>query len=262
MVTNRSQSVNAVLYLKERIFNRFLKPTVLYVTDMAERYGKRHKKVVKLEGRNHSSENVELILIVCLTGMPGSGKSTVAKFLKEYGFSLVTMGDVVRHEAKRSHIELTDTNLGNLMVKMRSDMGPGAIAYLIKGEIERIKTTFKTTNFVVDGIRSLSEVEILKTVGSVRLLSIHASTKIRFEHLKRRARDDAPLTVQDFDNRDKRELLVGISEAIALSDEVLSNNSLTIDELKRISIGIVAQWVKDHHSNPKKYKSQAGGTHN
>jgi dephospho-CoA kinase len=215
--------------------------------------------LVRFEGGNRSNENVELNLIVCLTGMPGSGKSTVAKFLKEYGFSLVTMGDVVREEAKRSHIELTDTNLGNLMVKMRSDMGPGAIAYLIKGEIEKIKTTLKSTNFVVDGIRSLSEVEILKTVGSVRLLSIHASTKTRFEHLKIRARDDAPLTVQDFENRDQRELLVGISEAIALSDEVLSNNSLTIGELKRISIGLVEQWVKDHHSNGKK-TSQAGGT--
>lgn len=226
---------------------------------MAERHGTKHKEKVKTDGYNHLSENKELNLIVCLTGMPGSGKSTVAKFLKEYGFSLVTMGDVVREEAKRSHIELTDTNLGNLMMKMR-DKGQGAIAHLIKGEIERIKTGFKTNNFVVDGIRSLSEVEILKTVGSVKLLSIHASTKIRFEHLKRRARDDAPLTVQDFDNRDKRELSVGISEAIALSDEVLSNNSLTIGELKRISVSIVAQWVKDHHSNCKK-SFQAEETH-
>lgn len=228
---------------------------------MAERYGKKYKKKIKIEGQSHLNENKELVLIVCLTGMPGSGKSTVAKFLEEYGLFLVTMGDVVREEAKQSHIELTDTNLGNLMVKMRDDRGPGAIAHLIKGKIERIKMKFKTNNFVVDGIRSLSEVEILRTAGSVRLLSIHASTKIRFEHLKRRARDDAPLTIEDFDNRDKRELSVGISEAIALSDEVLSNNSLTISELKRISIGIVAQWVKLHYSNRKKYTSKAGGTH-
>jgi dephospho-CoA kinase len=39
-------------------------------------------------------------LIVCLTGMPGAGKSSVASFLKEKGFAVVTMGDAVREEAK------------------------------------------------------------------------------------------------------------------------------------------------------------------
>src|SRR5437660_1520692 len=31
--------------------------------------------------------------IVCLTGMPGSGKSTVAESLKKKGFSVIAMGD-------------------------------------------------------------------------------------------------------------------------------------------------------------------------
>jgi dephospho-CoA kinase len=180
--------------------------------------------------------------------MPGSGKSTVAEFMREYGFSLVTMGDVVREEAKRSQIELTDSNLGKLMMKMRDKDGPGAIAQLIRKEIERIEMKYGINNFVVDGIRSLSEVDILKTAGSVKLLSIHASARVRFEHLKKRARGDAPLTGDDFDARDKRELSVGISEAIALSDDVLSNNTLTIGELKQKSMGLVHRWVKEHHN--------------
>src|SRR5437764_11185279 len=76
-------------------------------------------------------------LIVCLTGMPGSGKSTVAESLKKNGFAVITMGDVVRDEAKRKNIEPTDTNLGNLMLKLRRESGPGAIAHLILDEIER-----------------------------------------------------------------------------------------------------------------------------
>jgi hypothetical protein len=43
---NRFQSVDAYLNPKERIFNKFLNPTVLYVADMAERYGKKYKKKI------------------------------------------------------------------------------------------------------------------------------------------------------------------------------------------------------------------------
>ena len=38
---------------------------------------------------------------VCLTGMPGAGKSSVADSLKERGFYVISMGDVVREEEIR-----------------------------------------------------------------------------------------------------------------------------------------------------------------
>ena len=104
-------------------------------------------------------------------------------------------------------------------------------------------------NIVVDGIRSVPEVEILRTVGEVKLLAIHASANTRFDHLKKRARGDAPLSENDFGTRDKRELNVGISEAIAMSDEMLSNNNLTIEELKRNAFEIVQKWVREFYND-------------
>ena len=80
-------------------------------------------------------------------------------------------------------------------------------------------------------------------------LSIHASANTRFDHLKKRARDDAPLNENDFGIRDKRELAVGISEAIAMSDEMLSNNNLTVEELKEKAIGIVQKWVGEFYND-------------
>src|SRR3712207_7142442 len=76
-------------------------------------------------------------LIVCLTGMPGAGKSSVASFLKEKGFEVVTMGDVVREEAKRQGLEPTDTNLGKMMLKLRQDLGSGAIGYIVLQKLAR-----------------------------------------------------------------------------------------------------------------------------
>jgi dephospho-CoA kinase len=185
-------------------------------------------------------------IIICLTGMPGAGKSTIASSLKEKGFPVITMGDAVREEAKRQNLEPTDCNLGTLMLKLRTELGPGAIAHLILRKMEE-DTNRKIV--IIDGIRSMPEVDILKRVGYVKLLAIHASTNTRFIYTKERARFDSPSNIQDFVVRDKRELIVGISEAIALADETLSNNELTVAELKEKAFEIIQKWIDEINKN-------------
>lgn len=171
--------------------------------------------------------------------MPGAGKSTVATLLQQSGFSRITMGDVVREEAKRRNLDMSDANLGGLMLKLRNDLGPAAVAYLILQKLQREDVV---GDIVIDGIRSVAEVNVLKTVGQVKLLAIHASAETRYKHIKERDRSDAPLNSNEFLIRDKRELDIGISEAIALSDEVVSNNNLTKDELRDKVLAIVRKW--------------------
>jgi dephospho-CoA kinase len=175
--------------------------------------------------------------------MPGAGKSTVASYLKEKGFSAITMGDAVREEARRQGMEPTDANLGSMMLRLRQELGQGAVAHLILKKLERDNNN--TSNLVIDGIRSIPEVEVLKTIGEVRLLAIHASQDTRFRHLQERGRSDAPATSDEFAGRDKRELSVGISEAIALADETISNNGITIDQLKGQAYAIIKRWLEE-----------------
>ena len=182
-------------------------------------------------------------LIVCLTGMPGAGKSTVASYLKEKGFSSITMGDAVREEAKRQGLEPTDANLGSMVLKLRQDLGQGAVAHLILKKLERDRDIAR--NVVIDGIRSIPEVEVLKKVGEVRLLAVHASQDTRFAHLQERGREDAPASSDEFAGRDRRELSVGISEAIALADETVSNNEITIEQLEEKALEIVSGWLAE-----------------
>jgi len=164
------------------------------------------------------------------------------------------MGDLVRDEVKRKNKELNDMNLGDLMLSLRKQFGPGAIAHLILNEIEKREKRGGPNNIVIDGVRSVAEVELLQTIGTVRLLAIHASASTRLEHLRKRGRGDAPLNEYEFDNRDKRELGVGISEAIAMSDEILSNNDLTIEELKEKAFKIVQKWVIEFCGSSSKSK--------
>jgi len=179
-------------------------------------------------------------LIVCLTGMPGAGKTTIADGLKSKGFEKITMGDAVRAEAARRKIEPTGENLGKLMLELREKNGPGAVAELIKNQIDNSKSDV----IVIDGVRSIAEVDVLKKFGTVKLLSIHASTDTRFKFLSDRGRSDAPSGHEDFGKRDSREMKVGMSESIALADETISNNNLTIPQLINSAYIIIKGWMK------------------
>ncbi len=177
-------------------------------------------------------------LIVCLTGMPGSGKTTIATGLKSKGFEVINMGDAVRTEAQKRNLEPTSQNLGKLMLELREKNGAGAIAELIQSQI----TNSHSDVIIIDGVRSNSEIDVFRKIGTVKILSTHGSTDTRFKFLQDRGRSDDPKTRDIFDNRDTREISVGISTSIALADESISNNNLTKEELIETAYGIVESW--------------------
>lgn len=180
-------------------------------------------------------------LIVCLTGMPGAGKSTIAEGLgRRGGYTVVNMGDAVRAEAARRGLEPSAPNLGTLMVDLRRQGGPGAVALLV---CPAIREAPPDHTVVVDGIRSNDEVECFRGVGSVRILSIHASADTRFGLLGRRGRSDDSGDRKAFDERDERELGIGISGSIAMADETISNNAGGPAALVDRAASIIAGWI-------------------
>lgn len=179
-------------------------------------------------------------LIVCLTGMPGAGKSTIAEGLKPKGYDVINMGNAVREEAKKRNLEPSRSNLGKLMLELREKNGPGAVAELVKPQIKS-----STSNVIlIDGVRSNDEIKVLRKFGNVKLLAIHASTDTRFDFLQKRGRSDDPQTKEHFEERDNRELGVGISNSIALSDYAISNVGLTKDELIEAAFNIIQSWIE------------------
>ncbi len=177
-------------------------------------------------------------VIVCLTGMPGSGKTTIATGLKSKGYEVINMGDAVRTEAQRRNLEPTSQNLGKLMLELREKNGSGAIAELIQSQI----TNSHSDVIIIDGVRSNSEIDVFRKIATVKILSIHGSTDKRFKFLQDRGRSDDPKTRDIFDKRDTREIGVGISTSIALADETISNNNLTKEELIETTYEIIQSW--------------------
>jgi dephospho-CoA kinase len=172
--------------------------------------------------------------------MPGAGKSTIASKLKEQGYETFSLGDGVRSEAKKQNLEPTGENLGKLMLELREKNGPGAIAELLKNSIQN--STHEL--IIIDGIRSIHEINVLKETGNVKLLAVNASPNTRFEFLSERKRSDDPLTREKFEERDNREIGVGLQEIIQLADESIENNNVTITQMADSATKIFQKWIE------------------
>ena len=161
------------------------------------------------------------------------------KGLTAKGWRKVVMGDVVREETRRRGLAVDAGSTGAVMKDLRKQLGEAAVAKLCLKKVKELGAE----RVVVDGIRSMAEVEEFKRDARVLLVAILASPARRYSLLKGRGRSDDPASQDMFVSRDERELGVGISRAIALADEVLSNEHNSPDELSRRLNEVVDRWL-------------------
>jgi Dephospho-CoA kinase len=160
--------------------------------------------------------------VIGVTGLPGSGKSIVARVAKTMDVNIIRMGDVIRDEAIKRNAEIGET-----AVKLREEYGEYVVAErcveLIKGHLNE-ETAENPLKFIIEGLRSPHEVKIFeKNFKTFKVIAIHSSPKTRFMRLKRRKRSDDSSNVAEFKMRDDRELKFGIGNVIATSDYMIVN---------------------------------------
>ena len=171
-------------------------------------------------------------MIIGLTGMPGSGKSTVADYLRDkYKFSIINMGDVVRDAMSAEGLEINSDSLREFSENMRKAYGYAAIAQMT---VKVIGNKYKGKHLCIDGIRSPWEIRYFKDTldSEFVMLAIDCPTEIRHSRLLARSRKDDPETKEGLSKRDEKEEGFGVLEAIKLADFKLSNTS-TIEALYR-----------------------------
>ncbi len=180
--------------------------------------------------------------------MPGAGKSAIYEMAKKYNLPVVSMGDVVRYETKKRGLELTPENVGNTAINLRKEYGNEAIAVVC---LKYIENNLKDKDIVVvEGIRSLYEVNYFRKHYPLVLIAIHSSPLTRFKRLVNRGREDDSTSWEVFVERDLRELNFSIGHAIALSDFVVVNESSFEDCINQLD-----NILKEILSNIEKYKT-------
>lgn len=168
--------------------------------------------------------------IILVTGMPGSGKTVVVEVAsREFNLPRYSMGDVVREEALRIYGSMSADTLLKTAKILRDTYG---LDYIARKTVERINASRSVV--VIDGVRSLEEVEAFRRIGETVIIAVHASPKTRFERLRRRGRLGDPVKWEDFVTRDLVELSLGIGNVIALADIVVVNEKPLDEFVKEV----------------------------
>ncbi len=155
--------------------------------------------------------------LIVTVGMPGSGKDELVGVARSIGLATLKMGDLVRAEASRRGIAPNGSSLSRLAAEERDKHGAAVWA-------QRALPKLTETRMLVDGCRSDAEITCFRhQFGDLTVLGIFSSPETRYERLGRRGRSDDGANLQEFFDRDQRELKFGIGAAFILADEMLVN---------------------------------------
>ncbi len=155
--------------------------------------------------------------LIVTVGMPGSGKDELVGVARSIGLATLKMGDLVRNEASRRGIAPNGSALSRLAAEERDKHGAAIWA-------QRALPKLIETKMLVDGCRSDAEITCFRhQFGDLFVLGIFSSPETRYERMQRRGRSDDGANLQEFFDRDQRELKFGIGGAFILADGMLVN---------------------------------------
>ncbi len=172
-------------------------------------------------------------MIIGLTGSKASGKGAIAEFLKKDKAAYFSLSDIVREEAtKKLGKNWGIKDLQDVGNELREKEGPGTLARIL------VKKLQKEEYSIVDGIRNLGEIEVLRAQPNFYLVGVDAYRKTRFERMLSRGRESDPKTMEDFIIADSRDQGAGESstgQQVGLcmdsSDFMLFNDGISLNGL-------------------------------
>ena len=176
--------------------------------------------------------------VVSIVGMPGAGKSEVARVFAEKGYTRIRFGDLTDREVKRRGLALNEKNEREVRESLRREHGMAAYAIL---NLPTIDTVLETGNVVIDGLYSWEEYLVLKEKyrGNFRVVAVWSSPDTRHKRLSRRR--ERPLTEEEAASRDRAEIeQVNKGGPIAMADFTLANES-SLECLREETKKIIAE---------------------
>lgn len=166
--------------------------------------------------RNPKQVNTPIIL---LTGLQLTRKAQAVYVGKERGYKIISTGDYIRNKCTELGIE----NSFNNVKKVAGDL-------LKFGEANFLSNVLKDSGgvlnnykgIIIDSIKSINGAQFVKSnYKTVNIVAFLASYEFRLEHSQLRSRADDATSISDFDERDKKEISMGIAQLITFADYFL-----------------------------------------
>lgn len=170
--------------------------------------------------------------IIGITGTNGAGKGTVVEYLvKNKGFLHFSARDYLTKLLKEEGLEADRENLINKGNELRAKYGPSALADFLYQEA--VKTE---KDCIIESIRTVGEVELLKSKGSFILLAVDADPQVRYERVVLRGSATDKISFEKFVELEKIEMenedinKQNVAECIKRAD-IWLNNDGDLDKL-------------------------------
>lgn len=174
------------------------------------------------------------MIIIGVTGTLGAGKGAVVEYLKsKYGFTHYSVRDFLTKEIEKRGLPLNRDSMVLAGNDLRAKNHPGFIVEeLYKQAVEA------GGNAVIESIRTLGELEVLKRQSNFYFIAVDAPAEIRFKRIQHRAAATDNVTFEKFLADEAREMTSvdpnkqNLKGCIELADFVFINDK-TFVELDR-----------------------------
>jgi dephospho-CoA kinase len=164
-----------------------------------------------------------MVRIIAIVGMPGSGKSVVANYLKDNGLPIIRFGEIIIREVEKRALPITPQNEQIVREDIRRKQGMDVCAQIA---LPLIKTKLLEHKLVIiDGLYSFSEYKTLKKEfhDELLVLAVFTPKAIRYQRLT--SRQERPLTMAESEQRDFLEIeTMEKGGPIAMADFTIIND--------------------------------------
>lgn len=140
-------------------------------------------------------------MIIGVTGMLGAGKSVVAEYLvKSRSFTHLSVRDYLTEEVKKRGLPINRDSMVFVANDLRKNFGSGYIAEQLYDKAVGIGG-----DCVIESLRSVGEVEILRKKGDFILLGVDADITTRYSRVVERGSSTDQVSFERFVSDEQRE---------------------------------------------------------